>query len=95
MKQYEAMFILKSDLEKEAINKVIAQIQDAVTRHKGVIDEIKEWGRCKLAYPIKKYKEGTYYLANFNIEAEHIKDMKKGLSLNDSILRLLITTKPR
>lgn len=90
MNKYEAMFILKADLGKEGLDKVLAQMQDIITKNEGSIDELKEWGKHKLAYPIKKNKEGTYYLMNFHIGANAISSIKRTLGLNESILRSLI-----
>jgi len=90
MKQYEAMFILKPDLDKTSIDKILGQIQDLVSKHKGAITETKEMGKNRLAYPLKKYKEGVYYLISFSIIPDAIDTIKKHLVLNESILRMLV-----
>jgi len=90
MKQYEAMFVLKPDLDKTGIDKVLNQIHELVAKYEGTISETKEMGKSRLAYPIKKQKEGVYYLVNFNIVSEAISAIKKSLALNEAILRLLI-----
>lgn len=90
MNKYEAMFVLKSDIDKEVLDKTLSQIQDIIVKNSGSIDEMKELGKHKLAYPIKKHKEGAYYLANFHIGADAISDIKRTLGLNESILRTLI-----
>ncbi len=91
MEHYEAMFILKPDLAKDDLDKVLSQIQGIVGKNKGSHEELKEWGRQKLAYPIEKYKEGLYYLMNFHIDPDVVSELKKSFGLNESILRLLIT----
>lgn len=90
MNKYEAMFVLRPDLGKD-LEKTLSQIQDIITKNKGSIEEIKEWAKQKLAYPIKKHKEGIYYLANFQIGREDVAGIKRGFGLNESILRTLIT----
>lgn len=90
MKQYEAMFILKPDLDKTSVDKILGQIQDLVSKHNGVIAETKEMGKNRLAYPLKKYKEGIYYLASFSIIPDAIDAIKKNLVLNESILRMMV-----
>jgi len=91
MKAYEAMFIFKSDLKKEALLKVSTQVQEIIERENGSIEKKDEWGKKSLAYPIKKYKEGIYYLINFHIDPEAITKLKRAFILNESILRTLIT----
>ncbi len=91
MKKYEGMFIIKSDLAKEALDKTITQVQEIIKKQKGSLDNIKEWGKQKLAYPIKKHKEGVYYLIDFHIDTDAIAKIRRSFSLNESILRVLIT----
>ena len=90
MKQYEVTFILKPDLDKGSIDKILGQMQELVAKHKGAIAEIKEMGKNRLAYPLKKNKEGIYYRLNFSIIPDAIAIIKKSLILNESILRVLI-----
>jgi len=90
MKQYEGMFILKPDLDKATIDKTLGQIQENITKSKGAIAETKEMGKNRLAYHLKKYKEGIYYLVNFSVIPDAIDAIKKNLSLNESILRMMI-----
>ena len=91
MKKYEGMFIIKADLAKEDLEKTVTQVQEIIKKEKGSLDNIKEWGKQKLAYPIKKHKEGVYHLINFHIDTAAIAKIRRSFSLNESILRVLIT----
>ncbi|MBU4312341.1 MAG: 30S ribosomal protein S6 [Candidatus Omnitrophica bacterium] len=91
MKKYEGMFIIKADLAKEGLEKTATQVQDIIKKQDGSLDNIKEWGKQKLAYPIKKHKEGVYYLIDFHIDTTAIAKIRRSFSLNESILRVLIT----
>ncbi|MBU1888234.1 MAG: 30S ribosomal protein S6, partial [Candidatus Omnitrophica bacterium] len=42
-------------------------------------------------YPIEKHKEGIYYLVNFQIDPGAISAIKRVFTLNESILRFLVT----
>ncbi len=90
MKKYEGMFILKPDLDKAGVDKILSQIQELVAKHKGSISDTKEMGKNRLAYPIKKNKEGIYYLLNFSLVPEAVAIMKENLMLNEAILRMMI-----
>lgn len=91
MRKYEAMFILKPDLDKAGVDKILGHIQELVAKHKGVINETREMGKNRLAYPLKKNKEGIYYLINLSIDTDAVAGIKKNLVLNESILRMLVT----
>lgn len=90
MKNYEMIFILKPDLDKVGIDKILSQVQELIAKHKGAIADTKEMGKNRLAYPIKKNKEGIYYRINFSIIPDAIAAIKKSLVLNESILRMMI-----
>ena len=90
MKRYEAMFILKPDLDKTGQDKILGHIQELVAKHNGTINGTKEMGKNRLAYPLKKNKEGVYYLINFSVAPDAVDGIKKSLVLNESILRMLV-----
>ena len=91
MEHYEGMFLFKSDLTKEGLDKVLNQIQEIIAKHKGSLGQIREGTKQRLPYPIKKYKDGFHYLINFHIDTDAISKIKRSFGLNESILRALIT----
>ena len=90
MKNYEGMFVLKPDLDKTGVDKILNQIQELVTKYKGAVADTKEMGKNRMAYPLKKYREGVYYLINFSVIPDAVANIKKSLALNESVLRMLI-----
>lgn len=48
------------------------------------------WGRRRLAYPIKRYAEGTYHVARLTLGRDQAQDLDRSLRLNEQILRHLI-----
>lgn len=96
MKNYEAMFILKPDLSEEEQKALFTQLADAITKNKGKVASAAIWSeRKKLFFPIKKSREGIYYLITFSIDPLAIKDVSHIYRLNENILRLMITTQEK
>ncbi len=92
MNKYEAMFIIKPDLSEADRKVLLAQINDSVIKNSGTVTQASIWSeKRKLCFPIKKYREGVYYLANFSVTGEMIAKMENGYKLNENILRVLIT----
>ena len=89
MKNYEALFVLKSGTE-DKIEKATSTIVDGIKKNKGKIIKEDKWGKRALAYPIKKHKEGFYYKLDFSIEPSLIEKLDKSYKLNSNILRTLI-----
>jgi len=92
MIKYEAMFIVKPELSEEEKKTLFNQLHDAVTKNHGTVLQGAVWSeRKKLYFPIKKHNEGVYYLMNFSVKGPSIKDINHVYSLNENILRVLIS----
>lgn len=87
MRIYRLVILLKSDLKKEAKDKLLAEVKSWLG--KLTSDEIESIGEKKLAYPIKKNQKGEYLLINF--ESDKIDDdFNKKMEINEGILRHLL-----
>jgi len=92
MKKYEAMFIIKPDLSEEERKNLFHQIGDAVTKNSGEISNANIWSeKKKLFFPLKKYREGVYYLMDFTLDPLAVAKIRHAYNLNENILRVLIT----
>ena len=97
MKKYEAMFIIKPDLKDEEKTSLMKAIKEQVSKHQGSVTADQIWAeRRKLAYDLfplgggQRFKEGMYYLVNFDAAPEGIAGLKAIYGLNENILRFLI-----
>lgn len=92
MHKYETMFIVKPDLSDADRKTLFTQISEAVTKNNGTVSAANIWSeKRKLYFPMKKLREGVYYLLNFTAPAEAIEKIRHTYTLNDNILRILIT----
>jgi len=90
--KYEAMFIIKPDLSEEEKKTLFQQIHDAVKKNKGDVSSASLWAeKRKMYFPLKKYREGSYYLMNFSLDPLSLKLIRQAYKLNENILRVLIT----
>lgn len=93
MRKYEIMFIARPTLSEEEKKNVIAKFSKILTDNKATITSEKDMGQRELAYEIKKYKNGYYFL--FVVEASHeaVKEFDRLAGINENILRHLIIRK--
>lgn len=92
MNNYEVMFIIKPELSEEEKKNLFGQLNDLVVKNKGKVSTANIWlERKKLFFPIKKHREGVYYLMNFSIAPTQIAELKHAYKLNENILRVLVT----
>lgn len=92
MKKYEALFIVRPDLSEDDKKTLFEQISDAVAKNNGNVSGGSVWSeKRKLFFPIKRCREGIYYLLQFTALPKSITDINQAYKLNENILRVLIT----
>lgn len=89
-KDYETLFILRSDLSEEETDAEIAKVTDLITGKGGVIIEEEKQGKRRLAYPIRKQRYGFYSLIRFSLEPAGLKDLEKLYRFNENCLKNII-----
>ena len=92
MRKYEIMFIVRPTLGEDEVKKVIKDFGKILTTNGAKIVNEKDMGQRELAYEIKDFKSGFYYV--YNIEAKDDKAINEfdRLSLiSKDIVRHLIT----
>ena len=77
MKAYEILFIVDPTINDETRAGAMKRIDTAITENGGVIDNVDNWGKRKLAYEIDKLTEGDYTLINFQADPDQIAELEK------------------
>lgn len=90
MKKYEAIFIINPSLSDKDADEVMSAVNDIVKKNGGNITNSEKMGKKKLAYKIKKNREGIYYKIEFEIKPTATLAIKKVLQINANIIRFII-----
>lgn len=93
MRNYELMFILKPDMEEEAIQQAIDKYTGIVTQGQGEVVSVDKWGKRRLAYEIKDLHEGYYVLVEFKSEPAVVVELDRVMKISDDMLRFMIINK--
>ncbi len=89
MNKYELVLIFKPELSEEDRNTVFSRIQQVIDEN-GKLEEVHDWGKRKLAYEINYIKEGYYYIVNFDLDPQFVKEIERRCRLFDQIIRYMI-----
>lgn len=89
---YETVFILSSTLGDDGITAMVQKFKDLIEAN-GTIDSVDDWGKRRLAYPIKKQEDGYYTLINFTSSPEFTAELDRIYKITDGVLRSLIIKK--
>ena len=93
MNKYELALVVSAKIEDDARAAVVAKAQEYITRAGGVVSEVEEWGKKKLAYEIQKTSEGFYYFIQFEAESNVPAIVEQDVRIMDSVLRFLCVRK--
>jgi small subunit ribosomal protein S6 len=91
VRRYELMLVLKPDAPDERASAVIDRTTRYVVAEGGSIIKVAPWGRRRLAYPIDRYREGSYHIVVFESPAEAIAELERSLQITEEVLRYLVT----
>lgn len=94
MKAYELLFFVDPSITDEVRAGVMKRIEVAITADGGTVDEVDNWGKRKLAFPVNKLTEGDYTLINFHASATQIAELDRVLRINDAVARHMIVCRP-
>lgn len=90
MNQYEIAVLYHPDLEvdlskaEEKVTKIFADGNCELTA-------TDNWGKRKLAYPIKKNEHAIYVFYTLNCPPQSLKKIESTLNITDEVIRFLIT----
>lgn len=89
MREYETVYILKSDLPSERTEKVADKVGKILKEGKAELLAQKDWGKRRLAYPIGAQSYGHYFYFNYLGDGRFITDLERTLKYEEEVVRFL------
>lgn len=90
MNPYEIAVLYHPDLEID-LEKAEKKVASIIAENDGKITKTDNWGRRKLAYPIKKQEFAVYVFYSVEMPAEGVRKIEQTFNITDEIIRFLIT----
>ncbi|HHY36395.1 MAG TPA: 30S ribosomal protein S6 [Firmicutes bacterium] len=90
MVAYELMVILNPELSEEETESTLQRLQDIVREGKGEVSNLDKWGKRRLAYEVKKFREGYYAVMNFKAAPAVAAEVERIIKITDNIIRYLL-----
>lgn len=91
LKEYELLFIVSPRVPADDVSSAIDRVAALVTSGGGEVLSTDNWGRRRLAYPIKHYFEGTYVLFTLRMPAAAAAPLEASLIISEEVIRHLLT----
>ncbi|MDH5605631.1 MAG: 30S ribosomal protein S6 [Anaerolineae bacterium] len=94
MRPYEVAFIIHPDLDDSAFKEVLDRVQAWIKDAGGKVTKVDHWGKKKMAYEIRKQKEGQYVILQAEMEPSFCTELERNMRFQESVMRFMITRPP-
>ena len=92
MNKYETIFIINTEVGEENVKALVEKFKNLLETS-AQLENIDEWGKRKLAYPINDLNEGYYVLANFSAESNFPQELERVYKITDGIIKYMVIRK--
>ncbi len=89
MNKYEIAVLYHPDLEVD-LTKAEEKVTGILKNNQATITATDNWGKRKLAYPIKKLEHAVYVFYTVELPAEKVQKIENTLNITDEVIRFLI-----
>ena len=89
MNKYELAVVVNAKVEDEERLATVDACKSLIERFGGVITNVDEWGKKRLAYEVQKMKEAFYYFIKFDAEPTVPAEIESRIRIMDNVIRYL------
>lgn len=90
---YELLYIVSNKFTEDELKPIIEKVGAIIKDRGGKTTLTEEWGKKRLAYPVKNFSHAYYVLVEFDFEGEKIESIDRDLRMMSEILRHQIVSK--
>lgn len=91
MKSYDLVCILRPDLEADALKAAVDRLTKRITDQGGTLEAVAIWGKKRMAFAIKKFREGVHVHIRFTFDAQRVNELRRSATLIEEVLRAVVT----
>lgn len=90
--KYETIFIISSEVGEEGTKALVEKFK-TLLETSAQLENIDEWGKRKLAYPVNDRNDGYYVLANFSADSQFPSELERIFKITEGILKYIVIKK--
>ena len=92
MNKYESVVIINPNVEENKLKELIEKFQTLINTD-GKVEQVNELGKKKLAYEVKKNKEGYYVVYDFEANPSLIAELERNYRITDEVIKFIVVKK--
>jgi small subunit ribosomal protein S6 len=92
MRKYELVCIIQPDLDETAFNGIVERVKGWVSDAGGTVDKVDFWGKRRLAFPIRKQRDGQYVLLNITLTPKATAELERNLRFLEPVIRHMLAS---
>jgi small subunit ribosomal protein S6 len=82
--------IVHPDLDENAVNAVVEKVKGWIVDAGGSVAKVDMWGRRRMAYAIRKQREGQYVLFQAEIAPSFGSELERNLRFLEPVMRFML-----
>ena len=86
-REYETIYILRPDVTRDAQERVATRVSEVMTKGKGTLTSIENWGRRQLSFPVNKQKRGVYVYLKYLGQGDVVNELERNLRMLDEVVK--------
>ena len=90
VRDYELVLVFSPEITDDGSDAAIGKVTQFITERGGSLPTVEQWGKRKLAYPIRHFVEGNYVLTRFKLKPTLTKELERSLQISEEVLRHLL-----
>ena len=90
MHDYELVAMISPEVDEDGVSKIVDKVTQSINSCGGAVEDMKNWGKRKLTYPVKKFREADYILARFKLMPKSVRELESEVGSFGDILRYLV-----
>ena len=90
LRDYELVLIISPEVVEEKFDATMNTVSQFIADKGGTVSDIEQWGKKRLAYPIKHFTEGNYVLTRCKMPPVLGSELEANLRISEEILRHLL-----
>ena len=90
--KYEVALVLSVANGDEAVNALKEKFNDLIAKN-GTVENVDEWGKRRLAYPINDETEGYYIFTTVTCEPSLPAELERIAGITEGVLRIMVIRK--